>query len=137
MNDLKVGDVLSGDSITVTEYHVIGFAGLTGDFNPLHVDEDYARKTGFNGRIAHGLLSLSLGLGLISQKIHGYFLYGFDKIRFISPVRLGDTITPQLTVNEMEDRDKYTLYKCTLSVIKKGGPQVLNSTIILGRMKQQ
>jgi|YelNatPaOPRAMG01_1025707.scaffolds.fasta_scaffold04461_4 acyl dehydratase len=137
MNDLKVGDVLDGNSITVTEYHVLGFAGLTGDFNPLHVDEDYGRKTDFNGRIAHGLLSLSLGLGLISQNIHEYFLYGFDKVRFIDPVKFGDTITSQLTVTELVERDKYTLYRCTLTVMKKGGPQVLNSTIILGRMKQQ
>ncbi|MEM3573720.1 MAG: MaoC/PaaZ C-terminal domain-containing protein, partial [Nitrososphaeria archaeon] len=77
---------MEGNSITVTEYHLLGFAGITGDYNRLHVDELFARTTLFNGRIAHGLLLLSLGVGLVFYFIDGYFLYGFDKVRFLEPV---------------------------------------------------
>ncbi|MEM3191713.1 MAG: MaoC family dehydratase [Candidatus Parvarchaeota archaeon] len=135
MIDLKVGDVLEGNSITVTEYHLLGFAGITGDYNRLHVDELFARTTLFNGRIAHGLLLLSLGVGLVFYFIDGYFLYGFDKVRFLEPVRLGDTVSSKLIVNNIVEREKYSLYHCELQVINNRTTEAVVATIILGREK--
>ncbi|MGC8618436.1 MAG: MaoC family dehydratase [Thermoplasmata archaeon] len=135
MTELKIGDSITGGKITVTESHVVGFAGLTGDFNPLHTDEEYARTTSFGGRIAHGLLSLSLALGLVSQHIHGYFLYGFDRIRFIKPVKLGESVFSTLTVKGSSERERYVLFDCTLSLKKSDGSEVLNAAILLGKMK--
>lgn len=137
MNELRVGDIIEGNRITVTEYHVMAFAGLTGDFNPLHVDEEMAKNTNFKGRIAHGLLSLSLALGLVSQHIHEYFLYGFDKIRFTEPVRLGETVSSTLTVNGAVDRGKYILYSCTMILKGSDESEVLNAFILLGKMKRE
>ncbi len=136
MKDLKVGDKIDGNEITLNDYHIYSFAGLTGDYNRLHVDEEFAKLTTFKGRIAHGLLTLSLGLGLLSSNIDGYFLYGFDKIRFLSPAKPGMTIKSEIVVNSIKNKNNYTLYYCTLKVIGNNNSEILISEIILGRMKQ-
>ena len=63
-DDLAVGDFFRTGRITVTEAHIVAFAGLSGDFFDVHMDDDFAREQGFPGRIAHGLLGLCLGDGL-------------------------------------------------------------------------
>lgn len=135
-NELKIGEKIVGNSITVNDFHIYGFASLTGDFNPLHVDEEMANKTQFKGRIGHGLLSLSLGLGLISEATKGYFLYGFDKIRFLNPVRPGTTIHSELTVMEKKEKENYELYYCRMNVLDQEEKEILMSEIIFGRMKK-
>lgn len=95
--DLRVGDVLRGPGVTVTDAHLVTWAGLTGDWVSLHLDEEYAASTPFGGRIGHGPLSLSLSLGLLTQT--GRFgnvlaWLGLDEVRALSPVRVGDTIRP-------------------------------------------
>ena len=131
---LEINKKIVGKCITVSDYHINAFAGLTLDFNPLHVDEEVARRSRFKGRIAHGLLSLSLGLGLISESIHGYFLYGFDKIRFLSPVRPGDTVCSELVVKEVKEREEFILYYCGLT-LKKNASSILISEVIIGEEK--
>ncbi|MGW1991452.1 MaoC family dehydratase [Embleya sp. NPDC001921] len=95
--DLALGDVLRGPGVTVTDAHLVTWAGLTGDWVSLHLDEEYAASTGFGGRIGHGPLSLSLTLGLLTQT--GWFgnvqaWLGLDEVRALAPVRIGDTIRP-------------------------------------------
>lgn len=97
-DDLVVGDVLRGPGITMSEAHLVTWAGLTGDTVSLHLDEEYARGTQFGQRIAHGPLTLALALGLITQT--GYFNHvvawlGLDEVRASRPVVLGDTIRPE------------------------------------------
>ncbi|MCL5681497.1 MAG: MaoC family dehydratase [Candidatus Thermoplasmatota archaeon] len=128
---LEIGKEFTGKCLTVTDYHVNAFAGLTMDFNPLHVDKEYADRTRFRGRIAHGLLSLSISLGLISELIHGYFLYGFNKVRFLSPVRPGDTVCSHLRVDSKNEKGEFTLYYCTLT-LKRNESTVLISEMIIG-----
>ena len=85
---------------TVTEADVTLFAGLAGDFNPLHVDEDFAAQTEFGGRIAHGPLVLSMAIGLMAQLnlIDGTALALLDLTwAFKGPVKLGDTIRARVT----------------------------------------
>lgn len=100
--DFAVGQKLATAAVTVTEAHVVGFAALTGDWYPLHVDEEYARQTVFGGRIAHGPLTFSLAVGLVGQtgvfgdSIVAYL--GADNLRFHAPVRLGDTIRVEVEV---------------------------------------
>lgn len=87
-----------------------GFAGLSGDFNPLHVDEELARRGPMKGRIAHGMLVLAIATGQANQL--GIFegttlaLLGMDKIRWTAPVRLGDTIHTVLTVREIRESSR-------------------------------
>ncbi len=123
---------IGGKCITISEFHINAFAGLTLDFNPLHVDEEFAKKTRFKGRIAHGLLSLSLALGLISESVGGSFLYGFDKVRFLSPIKPGDTVCSQLVVNSTRTNEEFSLYYCTLT-LKRGDLPVVVADVIFGR----
>ncbi|WP_413805775.1 MaoC family dehydratase [Streptomyces sp. OE57] len=107
--DLKAGDVLRGPGVTVTDAHLVNWAGLTGDWVSLHLNEDYASTTPFGGRIGHGPLSLALSLGLITQT--GRFgnvlaWLGLDEVRATGPVRVGDTIRPVAEVAEARPSSK-------------------------------
>ena len=88
---------------TITEADVVAFAGLSGDFNSLHVDETFAAATGFGGRIAHGLLVLSVASGLTTRLpvLHALqpSLLGMTEVtcRWLAPTRIGDTIRVELT----------------------------------------
>jgi acyl dehydratase len=81
---------------TITEADVVNFAGLSGDFVELHINDEYARQSPFGKRIAHGLLTLSISSGLMVQMnlVTDTVLafYGIDKLRFVKPVFIGDTI---------------------------------------------
>ena len=88
---------------TITEADVVAFAGLSGDFNSLHVDETFAAATGFGGRIAHGLLVLSVASGLTTRLpvLHALqpSLLGMTDVtcHWLAPTRIGDTIRVELT----------------------------------------
>jgi acyl dehydratase len=109
--DFKVGEKYISPSRTVTETDVVLFAGLSGDYNPLHVDEEFAKKSIFGGRIAHGILTLAISAGLGDRC--GWFdgtaiaFLGFEEVRFTAPVKLGDTITVEVEiVDKRESRKK-------------------------------
>ncbi|MED5078355.1 MaoC/PaaZ C-terminal domain-containing protein [Geobacillus stearothermophilus] len=78
---------------TITEADIVRFAGVSGDFYPLHMDQEYAKRTPFGERIAHGMLTLSAATGLWMMEL-GVVLafYGIDSLRFVRPVKIGDTI---------------------------------------------
>lgn len=99
--DLAVGRRVRGPGITMTDAHLVGWAGLTGDWVSLHLDEEHAATTEFGTRIAHGPLTLSLSLGLMTQtrmfeNIVAWL--GLDEVRALAPVRIGDTIRPEATL---------------------------------------
>lgn len=84
-------------SKTITEFDTYSFAGITGDFYPVHIDAEYAAKQPVGERVAHGVLLMGLmsttaGQWMIRQSIDG-LSYGYDRVRFVRPVRFGDTIT--------------------------------------------
>jgi 3-hydroxybutyryl-CoA dehydratase len=87
---------------TITESDIMNFAGLSGDFIELHTNEEYARQSPFGHRIAHGMLTLSISTGLmtrmnlITDTVVAF--YGIDKLRFVKPVFIGDTIHVKKTV---------------------------------------
>lgn len=98
-NDIAVGRTFSSARRTLTETDIVNFAGLSGDFNPLHVDEVFARSSPFGRRIAHGMCAWSIATGLRSE-IDDWALLGFlscDR-RFLAPVFAGDTIAVRGTV---------------------------------------
>lgn len=91
--ELEVGTVIESRGRTVTESDVVGFAGLSGDWHPLHTDVVYAEKGPFGERIGHGMLTLAITSGLTTlspESVRAF--YGMDRVRFLRPVRLADTI---------------------------------------------
>lgn len=108
--DYRVGEEFVTPSRTITETDIVLFAGLTSDFNPLHTDQVFASKSVFRNRIAHGMLTLSIAMGLISRLglSEGTIvaLVGMDKIRFQAPVKIGDTLkctTAVMTKKDVSD----------------------------------
>lgn len=88
--DYEIGSKFVTSARTVTETDIVNFAGLSGDWFPLHTDEEYARKTVFKGRVAHGMLTLSIASGLLVRSGLVFpesliAFYGMDKVRFTAP----------------------------------------------------
>lgn len=97
-------------SKTVTDDDVMSFAKVTGDFNPVHVDEEAAAKTRFGGRIAHGMLSAGFVSAAIANRLPGSgSIYIGQTLRFTAPVRIEDTITVTLTVTELLSKNRVKL----------------------------
>jgi 3-hydroxybutyryl-CoA dehydratase len=94
---------------TITEADIVLFAGVSGDFNPVHVCEEYAKKTFFGSRIAHGVIPMGL-LSAAMAKLPGLVIFLSDSNRFLAPVRIGDTITATGEVtNVRKDKGIVTL----------------------------
>lgn len=107
--DFEVGIQTITDSRTVTETDVVAFAGLSGDYNPLHVDAVFAGSGPFGERIAHGLLGLAIASGLVSRTgaIEGTALaFLATDWKFTAPIKLGDTITVRSRVAEKRETSK-------------------------------
>jgi 3-hydroxybutyryl-CoA dehydratase len=110
INQISVGQSASF-SKTITETDIYMFAGITGDFNPAHVNEVYAASSMFKGRIAHGMLGASLISTVLGMHLPGPgTIYLKQDLKFTAPVRLGDTITATCTVKEKnEDKNRLIL----------------------------
>lgn len=107
LGDISVGDRHVSRARTVTETDLVSFAMVTGDWHPIHTDAEYAAADPvFGGRIAHGALVLSFALGLVTlwpPAVRAF--YGIDRLRFIAPTRIGDTIHVETEVTAIEPRD--------------------------------
>lgn len=111
-DDLEIGDrFVSPRGRTVTETDLVVFSGLSGDHHPLHTDEQFAAEGPFGKRVAHGALTLSLATGLEFSLIGAgesriVAFYGMDRLRFIRPVFIGDTIYVQGEIIALEEKDE-------------------------------
>jgi 3-hydroxybutyryl-CoA dehydratase len=102
IDELKVGDSAQV-SKTVSETDIYLFAGITGDFNPAHVDEAYARGTFFGTRIAHGMLTAGFISTVLGCHLPGPgAVYLRQEVSFLGPVKIGDTITAKAEVTEID-----------------------------------
>lgn len=103
--DLEVGQTFLSDGRTVTESDVVGFAGLSGDFNAIHLDRESTKHGMYGQRVAHGILGLSMATGLIDRL--GLFkqsmaaMLQIDEWRFVAPVFIGDTIHLELSIEHL------------------------------------
>ncbi|MGC8521751.1 MAG: MaoC family dehydratase [Steroidobacteraceae bacterium] len=92
---------------TVTEADVVTHAGQTGDFFPHHMDAEWCAQQPFKRRIAHGTLVLSMGIGMTASTINPRSMsYGYDRVRFIRPVFIGDTLTVTARISERRGHPK-------------------------------
>ncbi|GED56374.1 MaoC family dehydratase [Brevibacillus formosus] len=91
-------------SRTITETDIVLFAGMSGDYNPVHIDQQYAKDTRFGQRISHGLLTASMLSRLLGMQLPGIgSIYKDQTIQFTAPVLIGDTITATATVLEYQE----------------------------------
>jgi len=102
LEDLTAGDVFTSAARTITESDVVAFAGLSGDFNPIHTDVEFAKETPYGQRVVYGLLGLSMLTGLLDRT--GLFsgsaiaMLGIRDWTFTAPLFIGDTIRFRLTI---------------------------------------
>ncbi len=135
IDELKIGDSASF-SKTMSESDVYLFAGITGDFNPAHVDEEYARGTFFEGRIVHGILTA----GFISTVIAGQLpgpgtIYISQQLKFLAPVRMGDTLTARAEVAKIISEKNRVILKTTCSI--QDGTIVLEGEAVVSPPKRK
>ncbi len=130
-DDFQVGDIEVTRARTITEADIVNFAAFSGDWYPLHTDIEYAKKSPFGERIAHGMLVLSVATGLMPlYEMAIIAFYGMDKVRFTAPTKIGDTIHVELEV--IEKRDKGELGGVVIlkeSVKNQRGEDVAISTL--------
>src|SRR4030042_6714846 len=106
-DDFQLGEKILTRSRTVTEADIVMFAAFSGDWHPLHVDEEYAKKAMFGERIAHGFLTLSVATGLMGLADMAILaFYGMDRVRFMAPTKIGDTLRVEMEVAEKGDRNE-------------------------------
>lgn len=138
LDDYTLGEKIISPARTVTEADIVNFAGLTGDWHPLHTDVEYAAGTPFEGRIAHGMLTLSIGmalpfrLGPYSSYLPKSFiaLYGMDEVRFTAPTRIGDTIHCEVEVTGITNKGRNKGILTTRNIIKNQKGETLVSGVV-------
>lgn len=103
-DDVAVGDRFNA-RVTITDAHILLGAGLIGDFNPHHVDDEYAKQSRFGTRILHGVITSAIMGGPVGMYFHGTAMaYLEHSARFIAPVRPGDTLAIAWSVTERHDK---------------------------------
>lgn len=119
IEDLRVG-MSATFSKTITEADIVMFAGVSGDINAMHINEEFAATTAFKGRIAHGMLSASVISAAVANRLPGPgTIYLNQQLNFLAPVRPGDTVHATVVVREIGERGRAVLDTvCTVKGIK-------------------
>jgi 3-hydroxybutyryl-CoA dehydratase len=115
IDQLQVGDAAEFAK-TVSETDIYLYAGITGDFNPAHVNENYAKNTFFKTRIAHGMLTAGFISAIIANQLPGPgTIYLKQELSFLAPVHIGDTITARVEILELNTEKNRVRLKTTCS----------------------
>ena len=113
--DIHVGDKASL-SKTISEYDVYAFAGVTGDFNPVHVNAEFAKNSLFKQRIAHGMISAGLISAVLGTELPGIdTIYMIQELSFLAPVLYGDTLTATVECIEKDDKKHRIIFHTTVT----------------------
>ena len=127
--DYKQGDARETAGRTLTEADVVLHAGQTGDFYPHHMDAEWCKTQPFGQRMAHGTLVFSVGVGMTAGAINPRAMsYGYDRLRFVRPVFLNDTIRAKVSIKEKRDDSKrkgHGIVVEALEVVNQRGETVL------------
>lgn len=126
----EIGFSRTSTGRTITETDIVMHAGQTGDFYPHHMDAEWCKTQEFGARVAHGTLILSVAVGMLAGEINeAAFSYGYDKVRFIAPVFIGDTITSTATIAAKRDHAKkpaeYGIVEEQVTVANQRGETVI------------
>jgi 3-hydroxybutyryl-CoA dehydratase len=126
INELEIGQKEFVEK-TISETDIYLYAGITGDLNPAHVNEEYAKKTFFKSRIAHGMLTAGLISAVVGMKLPGPgTIYMAQELKFTAPVRIGDTIKAEGEVVEINKDKNIAVIKTTCT--NQDGIVVLTGT---------
>jgi 3-hydroxybutyryl-CoA dehydratase len=102
---------------TVTEADIVLYAGISGDTNPVHLDEEFAKPTMFKGRIAHGMLTAGFISAVLGTKLPGPgSIYLSQSLKFKAPVRIGDTVVAKVTISEIVPEKRRVTFACECRV---------------------
>jgi 3-hydroxybutyryl-CoA dehydratase len=130
--DVKVDDEASLIR-TITEADIVNYAGLTGDCNPVHVDAEYAARSMFGERIAHGMLIAGLISAVLGTQLPGQnSIYLGQDLKFTAPVKIGDTVKVVVTV--LEKRDDKRIIKLRTVASNQRGEQVIDGTAVVKKV---
>ena len=123
LEELKIGQTAIM-SKTVTESDILSFAGVSGDNNPVHISEEFASKTIFRKRVAHGFLTASFISSVIGTKLPGPgSIYVKQILEFLSPIYVGETVTIKVTVNNINLKKRRVTLK---TICEKNGKKILD-----------
>lgn len=127
--DFQLGEKFHIPAKTMTDAHFLSFAGITGDSHPIHYDDEYAKTTRFGKRVAHGLLVTAMtavGASTLSPLLEGSIVAFVEQSsRFLKPVFIDDTITPELEVTELVPKTDTGLLRLITRVKNQRGEVVL------------
>ena len=130
--DIKVGDEASFAK-TITEADVVNYAGLSGDFNPVHIDAEYAAQSMFKERISHGMLVAGLISAVLGTRLPGpNSIYLGQELKFTAPVKFGDTVTAHVSVTEK--RDDKMIIKLRTWVTNQRGETVIDGGAVVKKL---
>jgi 3-hydroxybutyryl-CoA dehydratase len=119
IDDLEVG-MSASMAKTVTEADIVMFAGVTGDFNPAHIDAEYAAASMFKERIAHGMLSAGFISATLAMQLPGPgSIYLGQELKFKAPVLIGDTVRTTVTITSINEKRKIVVLETICSVAGK------------------
>jgi len=131
-DEMKVGDQAS-ISKTVTESDILTFAGLTMDYNPVHINAEYAKESIFGERIAHGMLSAGFISAVLGTTLPGpNSIYLGQELKFTAPVKIGDTVTATATI--IEKREEKRILKLQTTVANQRGEVVVDGSAVIKKI---
>jgi len=136
LEDFEIGKTYESIGRTVTEADVVNFAGLSGDFNPLHMDEEFGKKTFFGKRIAHGALGFVINTGLSNQMglYEGTTIAFLEcSLKYVAPLCIGDTVHLCVTPTEIihSSKPRRGILKQDTKLVNQDGKVILESPQIL------
>jgi len=132
--DFEVGDVVTSRGRTIDNSDISAFAGLTGDYYPLHIDEEFAKSTRFGTRLAHGPMTFAYAVGLVGMT--GYYGNGVvamqevSSLKALAPVKAGDTLRVrcEVTAADSSKSDKYGSFSVLYTVLNQDEDTVMTFT---------
>jgi 3-hydroxybutyryl-CoA dehydratase len=137
LSELKVGAKIPEISKSITQANINRYAEASGDFNPIHINEEYARNTPLGGTIAHGMLILAYVSQLMTAAFgQDWLSAGKLDVRFKTPARPGDTVTASGEIVSLEEQNSERLVGCNILVSNQDGETIITGKAIV-RIKMQ
>ena len=137
---MDVGSELRSITRTIEQTNITAYAEASGDFNPIHLDEEFARTTRFGGTIAHGMMIAAMLSELMAAEFAGAWTNtGQLKIRFRSPVKPGDTVTAHGEVSRVREEAEGTKFTCSVGIRTGKGESAItgNATVVVAKIDEE